>query len=108
MRKAEDARIARIVRRLGCYEDLLRKLLDRKVNVSNYKDFGYFDELVSSVDRGKAEKFFIVIEKNNYKPYRLQMLVSKYLKDFVISGGIDPHADVIDVGRKTVKKQERG
>lgn len=108
MRKAEDARIARIVRRLGCYEDLLRKLLDRKVNVSNYKDFGYFDELVCSVDRGKAEKFFIVIEKNNYKPYRLQMLVSKYLRDFVISGGIDPYADVIDVGRKTAKKQERG
>mgnify|MGYP006990167158 CR=1 FL=1 len=36
------------------------------------------------------------------------MLVSKYLKDFVISGGIDPYADVIDVGRKTAKKQERG
>ena len=55
MRKAEDARIARIVRRLGCYEDLLRKLLDRKVNVSNYKDFGYFEELVCSVDRGKGQ-----------------------------------------------------
>ena len=60
MRKAEDARIARIVRRLGCYEKLLRTLLDRKVTEANYKEFGYFDELVASVDKGKAKKFFIV------------------------------------------------
>ena len=32
-RKAEDARIARIVRRLGCHEKLLRTLLDRKAYV---------------------------------------------------------------------------
>ena len=107
MRKAEDARIARVVRRLGCLEDLLRKLLDRKVNVTNYKDFGHFDELVGSVDRRKAEKFFAVIEMNNYKPYRLQMLITKYLKEFVISGGIDPYADVIEVGRKAAEKQEQ-
>lgn len=107
MRKAEDARIARIVRRLGCYEHLLRKLLDRKVNVTNYKEFGYFDELVASVDQSKAEKFFMVIEREKYKPFRLKMLITKYLKDFVISGGIDPYADIIESGRKASKKQEQ-
>lgn len=108
MRKAEDARIARIVRRLGCYETLLRKLLDRKVDVTNYKEFGYFDELVDSVDRNKAEKFFIVIEREKYKPFRLQMLITKYLKDFVVSGGIDPYADIFEGGRNTAKRQEQG
>lgn len=106
MRKAEDARIARIVRRLGCYEHLLRKMLDRKVNVTNYKEFGYFDELVKSVDQKKAEKFFTVIERENYKPFRLKMLVTKYLKDFVISGGIDPYADIIESGRRKSNNQE--
>ena len=107
MRKAEDARIARIVRRLGCCEYLLRKLLDRKVNVTNYKEFGYFDELVDSVDQSKAEKLFMVIEREKYKPFRLKMLITKYLKDFVISGGIDPYADIIESGRKASKKQEQ-
>ena len=107
MRKAEDARIARIVRRLGCYEDLLRKLIDRKVNDSNYKEFGYFDELVLSVDKSKAERFFIAVEKEKYKPFRLQMLITKYLKNFVISGGIDSYADIIDGGRKASKASEQ-
>lgn len=104
MRRSEDARIARIVRRLGCYENLLRKLLDRKVTETNYKEFGYFDELVASVDKGKAKKFFIVIERDNYKDYRLNMYISTYLKKFVISGGVDPYADIIDNGRKSSKK----
>lgn len=104
MRRSEDARIARIVRRLGCYENLLRKLLDRKVTETNYKEFGYFDELVASVDKGKAKKFFIVIERDNYKDYRLNMYISTYLKKFVISGGVDPYADIIDSGRKSSKK----
>lgn len=103
MRKAEDARIARIVRRLGCYEKLLRTLLDRKVTEANYKEFGYFDELVASVDKGKAKKFFTVIERDNYKDYRLNMYISTYLKKFVISGGVDPYADIIDSGRKSSK-----
>lgn len=107
MRKAEDARIARTVRRLGCSEDLLKKLLERKVDVTNYKQFGYFDNLVESVNRSRAERFFVTVEKDKYKAYRLTMLITKYLKDFVISGGIDPYADIIDGGRNTVKKQEQ-
>lgn len=105
MRKSEDARIARVVRRLGCYGELLRKLIDRKVNASNYKDFGYFDDLVASVDDKRAEKFFVVIEREKYKPFRLKMLVTNYLKEFVVSGGIDPYADIIDAGRFTKHKK---
>lgn len=100
MRRAEDARVARIVRRLGCREELLRKLLERRVTEANYKEFGYFDELVASADRGKAEKFFTVIERDNYRKFRLNMYISRYLKKFVISGGVDPYADVIDSRRK--------
>lgn len=106
MRKAEDARIARIVRRLGCYEKLLRTLLDKKVTEANYKEFGYFDELVASVDKGKAKKFFIVIERDSYRDYRLNMYISGYLKRFVISGGVDPYADVIDSRRKASKADD--
>ena len=108
MRKAEDARIARIVRRLGCQEKRLRMLLDRKVTEANYKEFGYFDELVASVDKNRAKKFFQVIERDNYKDYRLNMYISGYLKKFVISGGVDPYADVIDSGRKASKAGDGG
>jgi len=90
MKKAEDGRIARIVRRLGCDEDKLRDLLCRKVTEDNYQEFGKFKELTDSVDQGKAEKFFQAVEQANYKKFKLKMYVHNYLKGFVLSGGIDP------------------
>ena len=89
MRREEDSRIARMVRRLGCYADKLREFLDRKVTEANYNDGNRFNELVESVDRDRARDFFIAVEKQNYKEYRLEMLIHNYLKHFILSGGKD-------------------
>lgn len=106
MERAEDARIARVVRRLGCQEDRLRDMLDRKVTEENYQEFGKFDELIASVDMDKAQKFFTVVEQQNYKSFKLRMFISNYLKSFILSGGIDPYADFFDGDRRS--KTERG
>lgn len=101
MKRAEGARIARVVRRLGCQEGLLRELLERKVTKDNYKEFGRFDDLVASVDRVKAEKFFLVVEPSNYRQFKLGMYISNYLRDFILSGGADPYADFFDGDRRS-------
>lgn len=80
--------------RLGCSEDKLRDFLDRKVTEDNYKEFGRFDELLNSVDMQKAERFFHANELQNYKQYRLKMYINNYLKEFVLSGGIDPYSNI--------------
>lgn len=96
MRREEDSRIARMVRRLGCYADKLREFLDRKVTEANYNDGNRFSELVASVDRDKARVFFIAVEKQNYKEFRLGMLIHNYLKHFILTGGKDLYDDVAE------------
>ena len=106
MKRAEEARIARVVRRLGCYAALLRDLLNRKVTEANINEFGRFDELILTVDNDKARAFFIVVEKKKYRDYRLKMLVDRYLRAFILSGGIDPYPDVADAQEHKSSKQQ--
>ena len=93
MKGAEDARIRRVVRRLGCYERLLREMLARKVTKETIEAHGKFDELKASVDNDKATEFFVCIERNNFRPSRLAMLVDSYLRYFLLSGGKDPYPE---------------
>ena len=93
MKGAEDARIRRVVRRLGCYEMLLREMLARKVTKENIEAHGKFDELKATVDNDKATEFFIVVERDNFRQSRLAMLVDAYLRHFLLSGGIDPYPE---------------
>lgn len=102
MKGAEDARIKRVVRRLGCYERLLRDLLARKVTKETIEAHGEFDELKNSVDNKKAKAFFTVVEGNNYRDSRLAMLVDAYLRAFLLSGGQDPYPE-----NSFDRKQER-
>ncbi len=96
MRREEDLRIARMVRRLGCYAEKLRELLNRHVTAENLNEGNRFNELVESVDRDRARNFFQAVEKQKYKEYRIEMLIHNYLRGFILSGGIDPYADVAE------------
>lgn len=93
MKGAEDARIKRVVRRLGCYERLLREMLARKVTKETIEAHGKFDELKASVDDAKATEFFITVEHDNFRESRLAMLIDAYLRYFLISGGQDPYPE---------------
>lgn len=93
MKGAENARIKRVVRRLGCYERLLREMLARKVTKETIEAHGKFDELKASVDNGKATEFFIIVERENFRESRLAMLVDAYLRYFLLTGGQDPYPE---------------
>lgn len=93
MKGAENARIKRVVRRLGCYEWLLREMLAKKVTKETIEAHGKFDELKTSVDNGKATEFFIVVERENFRESRLTMLVDAYLRYFLLTGGQDPYPE---------------
>lgn len=93
MKGAENAKIKRVVRRLGCYERLLREMLARKVTKETIEAHGKFDELKASVDNGKAKEFFIAAERDNFRESRLVMLVDSYLRYFLLTGGQDPYPE---------------
>lgn len=106
MKSAEDDRIKRVVRRLGCYERLLREMLRRRVTEYTIEAHGTFGELKASVDKQKATDFFIVVERNEFQPERLAMYVDRYLRYFILSGGEDPYPDV-EIGQKKKEKKEK-
>lgn len=93
MKGAENARIKRVVRRLGCYERLLREMLARKVTKETIEAHGKFDELKASVDYVRATEFFTVVECQNFRESRLAMLVDAYLRYFLLNGGQDPYPE---------------
>jgi type I restriction enzyme R subunit len=92
MKKAENDRIKTVAKRLGCYEKLLRELLERKVTKETIEAHGKFEELKATVDKQKARTFFILVEGSNYQESRLAMYIEQYLRQFLLSGGQDPYA----------------
>lgn len=66
------------------------------------------DELILTVDNDKARSYFIVVEKQKYRDYRLKMLVDRYLREFILSDGIDHYPGVTDAqGHKSSKQQDQ-
>ena len=94
MKKAENTRIAQVVKRLGCAEEILRNLLERKVTKETIEAHGQFEDLKASVDNKKAREFFILVEQNKYQESRLVMYVEQYLRRFLLNGGEDPYSEV--------------
>lgn len=93
MKAAENSRIKRVVQRLGCYEKLLREMLERHVTKETIEDHGRFTELKESVDKQKATKFFMTVEKDSFSLPRLAMYVERYLRYFLLTGGDDPYPE---------------
>ncbi|WP_026894880.1 type I restriction endonuclease subunit R [Clostridiisalibacter paucivorans] len=96
MKSAENERIKRVVRRLGCYEKLLHEMLERKVTKETIEAHGKFDELKATVDPQKARSFFLMVKEDNYKESRLAMYIDRYLRHFLLTGGEDPYNNVDD------------
>lgn len=95
MKAEENDRIKRVVRRLGCYEKLLREMMQKKVTQEAIEAHGTYKELKQSVDKKKATEFFIEVERNDFQPERLAMYIDLYLRRFILSGGIDPYPDAV-------------
>lgn len=93
MKAAENDRIKRVVRILGCYEQLLREMMEQKVTKETIEAHGKYKELKDSVNKKKATQFFFDVEKNDFQPERLAMYVDAYLRHFILSGGDDLYAE---------------
>ena len=90
----ENNRIKRVVHRLGCSEEQLRDILHRKVTETTIDDFGRFEDLVKSVDLGKARRFFTRVERTELKEVDLRMHIDEYLRIFLLNEGYDRYDGV--------------
>lgn len=82
---AENAALNRIVESLGLDKDKLVALLADKLDEKNLNNFGRFDALKATVDKGKAKVYFETLEGAVIPPFKLNMRIDKYLKQFILA-----------------------
>ncbi len=86
---AENSQIAKLVKLFGLDSNRLREMLATEVTETNINEYGRFNELKDSVDKGKAKVFFEELEGQTLSPFKINQRVHFLLKDFVINGKLD-------------------
>lgn len=87
--KAKDEQIHRVVDIFGINEAHLRALLNRKLTEANINEYGLFDELKDTVDKGKARSYFEEQQGVSVPPYKVNMLIDDLMRRFLLAGGFD-------------------
>jgi type I restriction enzyme R subunit len=99
--KAENAQINAVVNALGLDKNKLMALMADKVNEKNLNNFGRFDALKETVNKEQAKAYFEKLEGASIPPFKLNMRIDKFLKQFVFAQQADSEFfheldDVID------------
>ena len=92
--KLENNKIRRVVKLLGCSEELLKYLYKKEVTEDNISEYGTFDELKESCDKEKSGKFFEESYGDSYSNKRLPMYIDGYLRHFLLNNGEDQFIEI--------------
>ncbi|KAB7684639.1 type I restriction endonuclease subunit R, EcoR124 family [Plesiomonas shigelloides] len=94
---AENSKINAIVNALGLDKCKLESLLNDSVNEKNLNNFGRFDALKNTVDKAKAKVYFEKLDGVSIPPFKLNIRIDQFLKQFIFSQADDLLNDVEDV-----------
>lgn len=82
---AENARLNSVISALGLDKGLLIKLMADNVNEKNINNFGRFDALKNTVDKEKARAYFEKQDGVSISPFRLNIRIEQFLKQFIFT-----------------------
>ncbi len=92
---AESAQFSAVVNALGLDKKMLVALVGDNVNEKNLNNFGRFDALKDTVDKNKAKAFFEKQEGVVIPPFKLNIRIDKFLKQFILEQADDALADLL-------------
>lgn len=81
----ENAQLNAVVSALGLDKKRLIALMVDNVNDKNINEFGRFDALKESVDKVKARIYFEKQDGENIPPFKLNIRIDQFLKNFIYS-----------------------
>lgn len=67
----------------------LKKFMNINVTKANVNEYGRFDNLSKTVDKGKAKVYFETLEGKSIPAFQLGIKIENLLKAFILSGGFD-------------------
>jgi len=82
---AENAKLNAVVNALGLDKERLIALMVDNVNDKNINEFGRFDALKESVDKVKARIYFEKQDGLTLPPFKLNIRIDQFLKQFICS-----------------------
>ncbi|ESE40339.1 type I restriction endonuclease subunit R [Shewanella decolorationis] len=94
---AENAQINAMVNALGLDKSLLMGLLSASLNEKNLNNFGRFDALKETVDRVKAKAYFEKLDGVTIPPFKLNIRIDQFLKQFIFNQADNLLNDVVDI-----------
>lgn len=87
--RAKNDEIHNIVETLGIDENMLRNLMTLSGDNKSINDFGRLDDLVRTVDKEKAKKYFEEKYGEQLKPSKVNIKVYSLLTEFIEKGGFE-------------------
>ncbi|WP_337240582.1 type I restriction endonuclease subunit R [Proteus faecis] len=94
---AENVQLNAIVNTLGLDKGLLIALMSDNVSEKNLNNFGRFDALKDSVDKTKAKAYFDKQDGVALPPFKLNMRIEQFLKQFIFAQADDLLSDVVEI-----------
>ncbi|WP_253643451.1 type I restriction endonuclease subunit R, EcoR124 family [Yersinia pseudotuberculosis] len=82
---AENAQLNAVVNALGLDKERLIALMADSVNDKNLNDFGRFDALKDSVNKSKAKIYFEKQDGVIIPPFKLNIRIDQFLKQFILA-----------------------
>lgn len=87
--RAKNDQVRKLANALGINISKMENLMNVGITEANINEYGRFDDLKKTVDRGKAKAYFEAVEGMSIPEFRLSIKIEKLLKDFIIRGGFD-------------------
>lgn len=87
--KAKRDQIRRITDAFSIDEAILMEMMNRKLTEANINEYGRFDRLKETVDKGKARSYFERQQGAGVPPYKVNILIDALLRQFLLEGGFD-------------------
>lgn len=94
MVNAKNDQIHRAAIAIGVNENMLRNMINLKLNEHNINEYGRLDELKNTADTNKAKKYFEKLEGRKLSPPKAFIKLDNFLRKFILSGGFD--VDTVD------------
>ena len=87
--RAKDDQIHRMAAAFGMSESKLREMMGLKLTEANINEYGRFDHLKRTADKIKARAFFEDQQGGSISPPKVNILLDKLLRQFLLEGGFD-------------------
>ena len=105
--RAKDDQIHRLSDLFGMDENLLRRLMSLKLTEANINEYGRFDQLKETVDKGKARTYFETSRGSSVPAFQVNILVDSLIRRFLFEGGFEVSFDASESPRIADEPDER-